>query len=64
MDKETKLKGFLKEQVNPIFERLVVDILIDHPKDIVITLCRYDEETLSARASPWGARVAAITYSE
>ena len=35
MEKEAKLKDFLKKEVNPIFERLIVDMLIDNPSDIV-----------------------------
>jgi hypothetical protein len=35
MQKEQKFKEFLKTNVNPIFERLIVDMLIENPDNIV-----------------------------
>ena len=36
MNKESKLKDFLQNSVSPIFERLIVDMLIDNPEDVVM----------------------------
>lgn len=35
MDKEQRLRNYLTNQVNPIFEKLVIDILLDKPDKIV-----------------------------
>lgn len=36
MSKKDFLKSYLETKVNPILERLVVDLLVDTPDDIVI----------------------------
>jgi hypothetical protein len=36
MSKKDFLKGYLETKVNPILERLVVDLLVETPDDIVM----------------------------
>jgi S-adenosylmethionine:diacylglycerol 3-amino-3-carboxypropyl transferase len=34
-DKEDKLRKYLNEKVNPVFERLIIELLIDTPEDFI-----------------------------
>ena len=41
MEKKEKpqiLKNYLSQKINPIFERLIIDLLIDMPSDVVSKL--------------------------
>lgn len=35
MDNKEKMKKYLKDTVNPIFEQLIIDILVDSPTNFI-----------------------------
>lgn len=38
MDKQSIMRNYMSQKVNPLFERLIVDLLISLPDDIVMFL--------------------------
>lgn len=39
MERQGKMRNYLKNRINPIFERMIVDILIDTPDNLVNFYC-------------------------
>lgn len=35
MDRQAQMRDYLTHKINPVFERLIVDLLIDMPEDFV-----------------------------